>query len=50
LYSGAKVVGKEVLNTGSNITDILNKDPEQPTGNIFKIRFSEAKGNLEEKI
>jgi hypothetical protein len=51
LYSGAKAVGKEDLKTGSNIiTDILNKEPEQPVGNIFKNRFSEAKGNLEEKI
>jgi len=51
LYSGAKPVGKEALKTGSNIiTDILNKEPEQPVGNIFKNRFSEAKGNLEEKI
>ena len=31
LYSGAKAVGKEVLKTGSHIiTDILNKEPEQP--------------------
>ena len=51
LYSGAKAVGKEALKTGSNIiTDILNKEPEQPVGNIFKTRFSEAKGNLEDKI
>jgi len=36
LYSGAKAVGKETLNIGSNIiTDILNKEPEQPLGNIF---------------
>ena len=32
------------------ITDILNKEPEQPVGDIFKTRFSDAKGNLEEKI
>jgi hypothetical protein len=51
LYSGAKAVGKEALKTGSNIiTDILNKEPEQPVGNIFKNRFEEAKGNLQEKI
>jgi hypothetical protein len=51
LYSGAKAVGKEALKTGSIvITDILNKEPEQPVGNIFKTRFSQAKGNLEEKI
>ena len=51
LYSGAKAVGKETLKTGSNIiTDILNKEPEQPVGNIFKNRFEEAKGNLQEKI
>jgi len=51
LYSGAKAVGKEALKTGSSIlTDILNKEPEEPVGNIFKTRFSQAKGNLEEKI
>jgi hypothetical protein len=51
LYSGAKAVGKEALKTGSNIiTDILNKQPEQPVGDIFKNRYSEAKGSLEEKI
>ena len=34
-----------MLKTGSNIiTDILNKEPEQPVGNIFKSRFSEANG------
>jgi len=44
-------VGKGALKTGSNIiTDILNKEPEQPVGNIFKTRFIQAKGNLEEKI
>ena len=32
------------------ITDILNKEPEQPVGAIFKNRFSETKGNLQEKI
>jgi len=51
LYSGAKAVGKEALKTGSNIiTDILNKEQEQHVGAIFKNRFSEAKGNLQEKI
>jgi hypothetical protein len=51
LYSGAKAVGKEALKTGSNIiTDMLNKDPEQPVRNIFKNRFIEAKDNLEQKI
>ena len=51
LYSGAKAVGNETLKTGPNvITDILNKEPEQPVGDIFKTRFSEAKDNLEEKI
>jgi len=51
LYSGAKAVGKEAFKTGSNIiTDILNKEPEQPVDAIFKNRFSEAKGNLQEKI
>jgi hypothetical protein len=42
LYSGAKALGKEALKTGSNIiTDILNKQPEQPVGDILKNRFSE---------
>ena len=44
-------MGKEALKTSSNIIrDILIKEPEQPVGNIFKTRFSEAKGNLEVKI
>jgi hypothetical protein len=48
LYSGAKAVGKEALKTGSNIiTDILNKEPEQPVGNIFKNHIEEAKDNLQ---
>ena len=51
MFSGAKAVGKEALKTGSHIiTDILNKEPEQPMGDIFKTRFSEGKGNLEHKI
>jgi hypothetical protein len=51
LYSGAKAVGKEALSTGCNIsTVILNKDPEQPVETIFKKRFGEAKGNLQQKI
>jgi hypothetical protein len=51
LYSGAEAVGKEALKTGSNIiTDILNKDSEQPVRNIFKGYFREAKCNLEDKI
>jgi hypothetical protein len=38
LYSGAKTVGKENLKTSSNIiTDMLNKDPQKPVGNTFKI-------------
>jgi len=51
LYSGAKAVRKEALKSVSNIaTDILNKEPEQPVGAIFKTCFCEAKGNLEGKI
>jgi hypothetical protein len=51
LYSGAKAVGKEALKTGSHIlTDILDKKPGQPMGDIFKSRISDAKGNLEHKI
>ena len=39
------------MKTGSNIlTDILNKEPEQPVSAIFKNRLTEAKGNLQEKI
>jgi len=48
-YLGAKAVGKDAMKTGSNIkNDILNKEPEQHVG--FKNLFSEAKGNLQEKI
>ena len=51
MYSGAKEVGIDDLKRGSNIiTDILNKEPEQPVGNIFKTRFSQANGDLEGKI
>jgi len=51
LYSRAKAVGKEALKTGSDIiTGILNKEPEQPVCAIFKNRFSQATGNLEERI
>jgi len=40
LYSGAKAVGKEAFKTGSNIiTDMLNKEPKQPVGDIFKNRL-----------
>jgi hypothetical protein len=51
LFSGAEAVGKEALKTGSNIiTDILSNESEQPVGAIFKNRFHQAKGNLEQKI
>jgi hypothetical protein len=51
LYSGAKAVVREALSTGSNIlTDILNKDSEQPVKSIVIKRFEEAKGNFEQKI
>jgi len=51
LYSGAKALGKEALKTDSNIiTDILNKEPEQLVGDIFKTRFGKAKDKPEEKI
>jgi hypothetical protein len=43
--------GKEALKKGFNIlTNILNKQPEQPIADIFKTRFSEAKENLEQQI
>jgi len=36
--------------TGSNIiTDIENKEPEQPMGDIFINRFGEAKDIIEKK-
>ena len=51
LYSGPKAVGKKALKTGSNIiTDVVNKEPEQPVRDIFKNPFIEAKDNLEQKI
>jgi len=50
LYSGVKAVGKEALKISCIITDIVNKEPEQPVSDIFKTRFSEAKGNLEENL
>jgi len=51
LYSDAKAVDKELLKTSSNIiTDILNKEPKQLLGAIFRNRFSDAKGNLQVKI
>jgi hypothetical protein len=51
LCTGAKAVGREALSTGSNIlTDMLNKDPEQPVGTIFKKRFSEAKVTSNKKL
>ena len=47
LYSRAKAVEKEALKRGSNIiTDILNKEPEQPVGNIFKNHFKEKIKNM----
>ena len=32
------------------MTDILNKQPEEPFGNIFTTRFGEAKDKLEQKF
>jgi hypothetical protein len=50
LYSGAKHE-KRGLETGFNIIpDILNKEPVQSVGDIFKTCFSEAKCILEEEI
>ena len=47
LRSEERRVGKEALKTGSNIiTDILNKEPEQTVGNIFKNRLKKQKGTL----
>jgi len=51
LYSGAKAVEKEAIKTRCTIiTDSFKKEPEQPVGNIFKTRFTEAKDKLAEKI
>jgi len=51
LYSAAKAVGKQALKTGSNvISGVLNKEREEPVGAIFKNRFNEARGKLQEKI
>ena len=39
------------LKTVSNIiTDILNEEPEQSVGDVFKTHFSEGNGNFEDKI
>jgi hypothetical protein len=32
------------------LTDILNKQPEEPVGDIFKMRFGEENDNLQQKI
>ena len=32
------------------MTDILNKQPEEPVDDIFKTRFGEAKDNFEQKL
>ncbi len=32
------------------MTDILNKQPEEPVGDIFKTRFGGKKDNLEQNI
>jgi hypothetical protein len=51
LYSGVKKVGKEALKTGSNIiTDMLNKEPEQPVGSIFKIGLLRQKMTSNKKL
>ena len=43
LYSWAKAVGKVVFKNRFQYNNrFLNKEPEQPVGNIFKNRFSEA--------
>jgi len=51
LHSGGTAVGKDSLKTYSNIiTHNLNKELEEPLGDIFKNLFREAMGNLQEKI
>jgi len=51
LYSGAKAVGKEALKTGSNIiTDMLNKEPEQPVRDILKIDLLRQKITSNKKL
>lgn len=47
LSSGAKAVGKQMLNTGVGLlTDMVNA---QPMKESFKNRFKEASGNLKRK-
>ena len=50
-YSGAKAVLNEALKTGSNIiTDVLNKEPEQPVGNIFKTCLFKQRVTLKKRL
>jgi hypothetical protein len=46
----AKPVGRGLKTGSSIITDILNKEPEQPVGNIFKTRFGEQRVNLKKSF
>ena len=51
LFSVAKAVVKEALKTGSNImTDILNKEPEQPLGDISKLVLVKQRATLNKKL
>ena len=50
LYSGATAVGKEPLKKDSNIITDSFKETDQPVGDIYNTHFSQANGNLDEKI
>jgi hypothetical protein len=51
LFSGPKAVGKEALKTGdNNLSDIVQRKPDQQLGCKIKTRFAEAKDTLEDKI
>ena len=51
LYSGAKAVGKKALKTGTHIiTDFLNKELEQPVGDIFKNRLVKKTITFKKKL
>ena len=50
LASEAKAVGRKALKSGSNITDLIEREPDRKVGYILRTRFGEAKDNLEQKI
>ena len=50
VFRGKRCTNRGLKTASDIITDILNKESEQPAGNIFNTRFIQAKDNLEEKI